>query len=333
MDDFRIERTRGDLVESVHRISLAVVRADGTEVAAAGRPDLVTFWRSAAKPFQALPLVEDGVLEAFGLGSEELAIACASHSSEAEHLAVVERFLARIGCSEDDLACGPHPPLGEAVARQVTAHGTRLTPRWSNCSGKHAGMLALARHHGWPTAGYERREHPVQQRMTAVVSEWAGIGADDLRYGVDGCTTVCFGLSLRAMARAYARFAAAEGAAAAVRDAMMAHPRLVAGTGRLCSVMMEALPGQVVTKIGAEGIYCLAVPASGVGLALKVEDGDMRMAPMALVGALDALGPAIGLPARPAALDPWRDSPITDTRGHPVGTLRAGGHPRVSAAA
>ncbi|HEX9164792.1 MAG TPA: asparaginase, partial [Gemmatimonadales bacterium] len=156
MSEFRVEVTRGGLVESIHRVSVAVADADGHLLASAGDPGLITYWRSAAKPFQAIPLVEDGVLERFGLGSEELALACASHSSEVVHLAVAERFLARIGCAEDDLACGPHPPLGSAVAREVADRRTPLTPRWSNCSGKHAGMLALARAHGWPTGGYEQ---------------------------------------------------------------------------------------------------------------------------------------------------------------------------------
>lgn len=176
----RIVATRGDLVESAHRVSVAVAgagalgRSGAGLVAAAGDSELVTFWRSAAKPFQALPLVEDGVLSRFGLGSEELALACASHSSEQVHLDLTDRFLSKIGCTEADLACGPHTPLGGSVAERVSREGLQPTPRWSNCSGKHSGMLALAKHHGWETRGYEAVGHPVQERILRGVQEWTG---------------------------------------------------------------------------------------------------------------------------------------------------------------
>src|SRR5213593_1402909 len=156
-----VEELRGGLVETRHVVHAAVVDATGRLLAHAGDPELVTFWRSAAKPFQALPLVEDGVVERFGITTAELALACASHSSELGQVALVRDFLAKVGCSERDLLCGPHPPLSEPVAQDVATRGVRLTAVYSNCSGKHTGMLALARHHGWPTAFYTRLEHPV----------------------------------------------------------------------------------------------------------------------------------------------------------------------------
>ena len=207
MSGFRVESTRGDLVESVHRVSAAVVDETGRLIAAAGDPALVTFWRSAAKPFQTIPLLADGAATAFGLGSEELALACASHSSERVHLDVASRFLAKIGATEDELACGPHPPLGAAVAEMVVRTGHAMTPRWSNCSGKHAAMLALARHRGWAVRGYERAGHPVQERMIAEVARWTDVPPGEMRFGVDGCTALCFGLPLTGMALGYARFA------------------------------------------------------------------------------------------------------------------------------
>jgi L-asparaginase II len=332
MNDFRVEVTRDGLVESVHRVSVAVVDATGRLLASAGDPDLVTFWRSAAKPFQALPLIEDGVLDRFGLGSEELALACASHSSEVAHLAVAERFLARIGCTEDDLACGSHPPLGSAVAREVAERRTTLTPRWSNCSGKHAGMLAIARSHGWPLPGYEQIGHPVQQRLLSTVAEWAGVPADQITLGVDGCTTVCYALPLRAMALAYARLAASDRPAARlVRDAMLAHPDLVAGTGRYCTEVMTALPGRLIAKIGAEGVYSAGLPGSGIGVALKIEDGDMRCAPLALHGVLRQLLAWLGEGGFPAAFDQaWDPQPIRNTRGQVTGESRSAGVLRFS---
>lgn len=334
MSPFRVEARRGPLVESVHRISAAVVTADQGLVARAGNPDLVTFWRSAAKPFQALPLVEDGALDAFGLGSEELALACASHSSEAVHLAIADRFLARIGCTESDLACGPHPPLGAAVAEEVRLTGTVLTPRWSNCSGKHAGMLALARHHGWPTGGYERAGHPVQDRILGVVSTWSAVPVAQIGLGTDGCTTVCFGLPLRHMALAYARLGVAtEAAPRAVREAMLARPDLVAGSGRFCTDLMRAMPGQVIAKVGADGIYCACLPDAGLGMALKVEDGNGQAAPLALLALLrqvtERVQAGAGMRVPVARLEPWEAMSITNTRGEPVGELRAAGGPEI----
>src|SRR5438552_1710538 len=205
-----VESHRGSVLESRHRVHVAVVDASGRLVAHAGDPDYRTFWRSAAKPFQALPLVEDGAVERFGLTTEELALVCASHSSEPGQVARVRDLLAKIGCAERDLLCGPHPPLSEPVAQEYATHGVRLTAVYSNCSGKHAGMLALARHHDWPTQFYTRLEHPVQQRCLAQVSRWTEVGVGDIRTAVDGCGVVCYGLPLRNMALAYARLANAE---------------------------------------------------------------------------------------------------------------------------
>ncbi|HEU4700667.1 MAG TPA: asparaginase [Gemmatimonadales bacterium] len=331
---FRIESTRGDLVESVHPVSVAVTDADGRLLAAAGDPGRLTYWRSAAKPFQAMPLVEDGAADAFGLTPEELALACASHSSERRHLDVAAGFLAKIGCTEDQLACGPHPPLGPAVAEMVLKSGLTLTPLWSNCSGKHAGMLALARHHGWETQGYERAGHPVQRRILEAVLRWSGAAPEDVALAVDGCTVVCFALPLRAMATAYARFVASEEPAAVrLRAAMMGHPDLVAGTGRFCTELMAAWPGGVVAKVGAEGVYSAALVAPGWGITLKVADGDMRVAPVALFAVLRELAarwrggmPGAGTPLEaPALLERWAEVPIRNTRGELTGRLRPAG--------
>lgn len=326
MSDFRIESTRGDLIESVHRVSAAVVDDTGRLIAAGGDPSLLTFWRSAAKPFQALPLLSDGAAEAFGLGAEELALACASHSSERVHLDIASKFLAKIGAQEEELACGPHPPLGAAVAEMVVRTGHALTPRWSNCSGKHAGMLALARHRGWDIHGYERAGHPVQDRMIVEVERWSGVPRREMRFGVDGCTALCFGLPLTGMATSYARLArSSERDAATLRDAMTAHPMLVAGTGRFCTEIMSAWPGGIIAKVGAEGVYSAALLDEGIGIALKVEDGDMRSAPVALMGVLRALvtagrgAEALDRLARREAL------PTRNTRGEVTGVLRHAG--------
>lgn len=338
MTSLRLESTRGGLVESVHRVHVAVTDADGRLLAGAGDPDLVTFWRSAAKPFQAIPLVADGAADRFGFGRRELALACASHSSEPIHLAVADAMLLASGSPEDALACGPHAPLGGARAEQVLREGLRLSPRWSNCSGKHAGMLALARHHGWPVEGYERAGHPVQDRILAEVSRWTGVPVERIALGVDGCTVVCFGLPLSAMATAYARLACStEPAAARIREAMLAHPELIGGAGRPCTELMEAWPGELIAKIGAEGVYSAALVHAGIGIAIKMEDGDGRSSPVALVAVLaevlDRLAPGLRDRCPLDRVARWAELPIRNTRGAVTGAIRPAGGLRFGAEA
>jgi len=330
---FRVESTRGDLVESAHRVSVAVVDRDGRLVASAGDPVLVTFWRSAAKPFQALPLVADGAADRFGFGAEELALAVASHSSEPVHLEVASAMLRKIGLDESALACGPHPPMSPAIAEQVVRQGIIMTPRWSNCAGKHAGMLALALAHGWPVVGYAERGHPVQQRILAEVERWTDVPAGQLAQGVDGCTAVAFGLPLRAMALAYARFGVSnESATGRLRDAMVRHPDLVAGQDRLETDLGRAVPGRAIAKVGADGIFCATLPAAGLGVALKVEDGDMRSSALALLAVFRALAgrTALGFDpaALPAAVGRHAELAIVNTRGSTTGVLRVRGELR-----
>jgi len=324
----RVEQLRGGWVEAVHDVHVAVVDSTGRLVARAGDPELVTFWRSAAKPFQALPLVEDGAAERFGLTAEELALACASHSSEPGQVARVRELLGKIGCSERDLLCGPHPPLSDRVAHDYQTRGLRLTPVYSNCSGKHAGMLALARHHGWPTEFYTRLEHPVQQRCLAEVSRWTEVPAADIKTAVDGCGVVCYGLPLKNMAVAYAKLGSREPGAGSssplpapcsrIVEAMLRHPDLVAGEGRPCTEMMRAHPGRVIVKVGAEGVYCALLIQAGLGVALKVTDGHAIASALAMAAALEELG----LRPRPPSLTA---RPTVNTRGETVGELRVNG--------
>ena len=334
MSGFRVEATRGDLVESVHYIHAAVTDARGRLVASAGDPDFMTFWRSAAKPIQALPILSDGAARAFALDDEELALACASHSAEPSHLEVADRFLEKLGLGEDALACGPHAPLDPKRAAEVARSGAVLTPRWSNCSGKHAGMLAMALHHGWPLGGYARAGHPVQERIVAEIEEWTGVARDDMRFGVDGCTAMCVALPLRAMALGYARFAHSEDDdARRLRRAMTGHPRLLAGTGRFCTELGLAWPGGVIAKVGAEGVYSAALLESGHGIALKVEDGNAHAAPVALHAVIKQVARALnGRDADPLAALAHREViPIRNTRGEVTGVLRPAGPLQFSA--
>ena len=307
-----VESHRGSYQESRHTVHVAVVDSAGRLLTSAGNPDLVTFWRSAAKPFQAMPLVQDGVVERVGLTARDLALACASHSSEPAQVALVREFLQRIGCSERDLMCGPHRPLSEAVAKDYEKRGLRLTAVYSNCSGKHTGMLALARHHGWPTEFYARIQHPVQQRCLESVSAYTDVPSGDIGVAVDGCGVACFALPLRNMALAYTRL---DGP---ILESMTVHPELVAGEGRPCTEIMRAHPGRVVTKVGAEGVYSAVLLREGLGVALKVEDGHSVASALAMAAVLTELG-----------LKPQPDSlvkkPITNSRGEVVGEMRVNG--------
>jgi len=307
------------VVETRHRVHAAVVSPDGRLIARAGDPDFVTFWRSGAKPFQAMPLLLDGVIEHFAMTVPELALCCASHSSEPHQVQLVRDLLAKIGCTERDLLCGPHPPLSERVAQDYATRGVRLTPAYSNCSGKHAGMLALARHHGWPVERYTRGDHPVQQRCLAEVARWTAIPESRIATAVDGCGVRTFAVPVRNMALAYARLGTGEeGRGKGDVDAMDRFPELIAGEGRPCTDMMRAHPGRVVTKVGAAGVYCGLLTREGWGIALKVEDGNGPAAVLAMAATLAELG----LRPQPAHL---MSQPIPNTRGEPVGEMRVNG--------
>jgi len=323
----RVEQRRGGVTETIHRVHVAVVNADGALVARAGDPELVTFWRSAAKPFQALPLLTDGAADHFGLTTAELALCCASHSSEPGQVEQVKALLQRIGCNERDLRCGPHTPLADHVAKDYQARGVPPTPVYSNCSGKHTGMLALARHHGWPTQDYHRLAHPVQQRCLEAVSRWTEVATPRIGTAVDGCGVVCFALPLRNMALAYARLRSGERGALRsgekpfahrIVEAMLGHPELIAGERRPCTEMMRAHPGRVITKVGAEGVYSALLVDERLGIALKVEDGHGHAAALAMAAVLDQLG----LRPQPGSL---AERPNVNTRGERVGELRVFG--------
>ena len=319
-----IEVLRGDAVESRHRIHIAVVDAGGVLRASLNDSSLLTFARSAVKAVQAMPLLDDGAADAFGFGSEEIALCCASHSGEPVHVALAAKMLARIGATEADLACGAHPPFDRSAAAALESAGVQPGRLHNNCSGKHAGMMTLARHHGWPIEGYHERGHPVQQRMAAELARWSSVPVEQLATGVDGCGVVTFGLPLASLALVFARLAAAtaagEGHAARVVNAMLRHPELVAGTDRLCTSLMQASDGRVFAKVGAEGVYCAGVPGTGIGIAIKAEDGAQRAAEPALLSVLTQLG-VFDAKAH-ASLSRWSVPLVRNTRGEVVGSLR-----------
>ncbi|HEX2210007.1 MAG TPA: asparaginase [Longimicrobium sp.] len=288
-----VEVTRGAVVESRHRVHVAVVDADGTLRAFSGDPDWVTFWRSAAKPIQAVPIIDDGAMERFGILPRELALACGSHSGTAAHVKVAEALLERIGVTAEALACGPHSPFDDDTRRDLVEQGLEPVRLHNNCSGKHAGMMAIARARGWDVDGYQRVEHPVQARLLTEVARWTQMPPEAIGLGVDGCGVVTYALPLRQMALAYAGLAAAarrgEPGPAAVVHAMAAHPEMVAGEGRICTDLARITEGRVFAKTGAEGVYCVGVPGAELGIAIKVEDGNVRAVAPAVAGVLREL--------------------------------------------
>jgi len=283
-----VEATRGGVVEARHVVH-AVAVCDGSVALAAGDPGLVTFLRSSAKPIQALPVLRARP----DLDDEQVVLLCASHLAAPEQVAVVRRILADAPATEDDLECGPEP-----------------TPIEHNCSGKHAGFLALCRAEGWDTAGYRFPEHPCQQAMRREVAETAGVAAASLAVAVDGCGVPTFALPLERAAHAYTRLASVEGGERIVR-AMRGHPDLLRGPVAADVVLIRALDGWV-AKGGAEGLFC-AASADGLGIALKVADGAFRAIQPAVAYLLGLLGlDATGL---------W-PTEVSNSLGEPVGTLR-----------
>src|SRR5215217_4403180 len=313
--------TRGDAGESYHRVHAAVVDAKDRMVGVSGDPALVTFWRSCAKPFQAMPLVESGGFDRYGWGDEQLALVCASHGGEPEHVAIVEAMLQTLGLEEGDLACGPHDPLSPRGAKIARDCGARIRRTHNNCSGKHTAMLALALHKGWPIEGYERPDHCVQKAMLNQVALWTGLIPSQVEVAVDGCGAAVFGLPLDKMARAYARLGAAaqrgEEVPARIANAMGLNPFLVGGTERLDSLIIEATGGRVITKVGAEGVHSAVILDRGIGLALKVEDGNPRAQQPALIKLLQDLD-ALPSPL-PANLEELLRKPVKNSRGEIVG--------------
>jgi L-asparaginase II len=291
-----VEITRGDLVESVHRGSVAIADAKGNIRFALGDLKTPIYPRSSLKPIQALPLLESGAAEAFGLSDAEIALACASHSGEPMHITRVASWLARIGCVEQDLACGAHPSRYEPVAEDMIRRGETPTRIHNNCSGKHSGFLSVARHWDIATHGYEKHDHPVQRAIAKALAELTGIESE-FPWGIDGCAAPNFAVPLDAQARAFASFASPDalpaeraGACRRIVRAMMAHPELVSGTGRSCAILMRSANGRAAVKIGAEGFYAGMLPELGLGIVLKIDDGTSRAAETAMAAILDKLG-------------------------------------------
>ena len=335
MNPILVEAMRGSGRESAHRGAVVVVDADGKVLAALGDVARPVFPRSAIKVLQALPLVASGAADRLGLDDGELAVACASHGGEPLHTATVARMLAKAGLDLEALECGSHWPYRETVQREMAAAGLQPSALSNNCSGKHAGFLGLACQlcQGVDlrrfARGYVAPEHPVMREVTAAIEAATGCDLADAPRGTDGCSIPTFAMPLSALSLAFARVATGVGlspehAAAAVRlrRAVARQPFLVAGTGRFDTRVMERLGERVFCKVGAEGVYCAALPERGLGVAIKIDDGNnARAAEVAMAAVIEA---CVTLDDGEAGfVRGFSDLTLKNWNGIEVGSLRA----------
>ncbi len=293
-----VHGSRNGQVENIYRGDAVVVNLDDDEVIyELGDRFKKTFWRSSAKPFQVLPLVEAGGIERYNISGEELALMCASHGGEEGHVEAVETLLKKIGFSEPDLHCGPAPPMYRPAVKEILKRKQNWTQLHNCCSGKHSGMLAIAAIKGYATDGYEEINHPLQQEVLEIASEISGVKKEEIGIGVDGCGAPIFYMPLFNMAKAYAYLSKPgslagdirAGALKKVAEAMSAYPWYVAGTGRLDTVLMEVTGGRLLAKLGADGVYCVSFMGEGKGIALKIECGVIKAIEPAIVEILRRL--------------------------------------------
>jgi L-asparaginase II len=329
-----VEVTRGGITESRHRGHVVAVEPDGTIVAHLGAPETVTYLRSSGKPHQAIPLVAAGAADRFGFTEKEIALACASHNGEPIHTELAASMLQKTGLTADALKCGVHEPYSAEVAAALKERGEAPNVLQNNCSGKHAGMLALALHLGAATETYDEPTNPVQLAIGKIVAQFSGIAIEDIAVGTDGCGVPVFGITVKAMALMYARLVAppaefaedVKNACSRIVTAMTSHPELIGGTSeRLDTEMMRAAPGRIVSKVGAEGVYtCAVLPCDewprGLGLALKIEDGDDRRArPTVVIESLRQLGVLADQSLE--AVSRYAFYPVLNRRGDVVGEV------------
>ncbi|HIN17057.1 MAG TPA: asparaginase [Gammaproteobacteria bacterium] len=325
-----IEITRGNVAESAHRGAFMVANDQNELVASGGDIDHPIYPRSAVKPLQALPLIESGAADRWRLSDCELALACASHNAEPRHTDSVLAWLKKAGLSERDLACGPQAPISEGARDQLLLQNVCPGRVHHNCSGKHAGFLSTAAHLGEPSVGYLELEHPVQQRVKKVLAEITDNALNEATVGVDGCGAPVFGMSLRGLALAMARYGTGTGvsgpraqAAARFYRAMVREPYMVAGTGRWCTRAMQITGERLAVKGGAEGVYCAIVPGQRIGIALKIDDGGSRAAE-ALMGLLLIRYAGLGSD-QSAKLEKLSLPAILNAEGKEVGATRPAG--------
>ncbi|MDX3928763.1 MAG: asparaginase [Shinella sp.] len=322
-----VEITRGKLVESRHRGTVVAVDGEGKVVFSLGDIDAAVFPRSSCKAMQALPLVESGAADAYGFANRELALACSSHSGEPEHVALAAGMLAAAGKDVSALECGAHWSARQSVLIEQARSLDRPTALHNNCSGKHAGFVCAACHTGMDVKGYAGYAHPLQAEIRGVMESLTGAPLGEDNCGVDGCSIPTYAVPLRKLAHGFAKMATGAGleplrakASRRLFDACMAEPFYVAGTKRACTRLMQAAPGRIFAKTGAEGVFCAAIPEKGIAVALKCEDGATRAAEAMVAATLARF--FAGEPDLQAALMAQADHALRNWNGIHVGDVR-----------
>ncbi|RTE03628.1 asparaginase [Paenibacillus whitsoniae] len=321
-----VRATRGNITESLHRVHFALVNAEGALLAGAGDSRLLTFARSTAKLIQALPVLESGAAERFGLTEAEIALCCASHNGEAEHVSAAQGILSKLGLNPLHLQCGAHEPYHAPTAQAMRERGEKPTTLHNNCSGKHSGMLALCAQLGASPDTYMAISHPVQQAMLEAVSAMSNVAPRDMELGIDGCGVPVFGMPLDKLALAFARLGKPDGLPAArqaacrgIVAAVRKFPAYLAGEDRFDTQLIEVTGGRIVGKMGAEGMFALTIPDKGLGLSLKIEDGNQRALYPAVLEALIGLNLLTSEEA--AKLADFRQPVIRNWQGTEVGRI------------
>ena len=298
MSEILVHVIRGEEIEGCHHGDLVVVDWQNNILKQVGDPNRLTYWRSGAKPFQLLPLLENGAIERFGFTKEEIAMMVSSHGGEEEHVRLIEKILQKIGCQEDELDCGFAPPLHSKTASEILRRGEEYTKFHHNCSGKHTGMLALIKLMGLSTKNYISQEHPIQKLMLSNIAHCLEIPENQVKVATDGCGVPVFGCPIRQMALAYAKLTVPEKAfigekakaARIVQEAMTTQPFYVAGTGRIDTALMEVTGGRILAKLGAEAVYNVGIKDQGIGVCLKIDDGSFRAIDPVIVKLLNDMG-------------------------------------------
>lgn len=323
-----VETLRGDVIENRHRGAIAVCDAQGRLLHSWGNVEALVYPRSAVKLLQALPLVESGAADHYRLDDSELALACSSHGAEPRHTDTVERWLGRIDLDAESLECGPHAPNHQATADAMLAQHLAYGRQHNNCSGKHSGMLTICRYLGDATQGYIEREHPAQQRWFDSLGQMADTDLRQLPWSYDGCGIPVIAMPLSSIATAFARIAAPDDLPAArcraierLAEAIAADPFMVAGSDRLCTRVIQQSGRRTLVKTGADGVYTAALQEKGLGVALKIDDGNGEAAQVAILSILRYLG---GLHSDELQqLDDCCRKAIVNTRGVTTGYRQA----------
>ncbi len=319
---------RNDLVESIHQGDIAIVDNSGKVLYELGDSQKITYWRSAAKPIQALPVVSSGAAKKFNLTDRELSVICASHSGQKKHIRVVNNILEKLGLDESYLQCGIHPPKDKETSRSLWRQGKEPSPIYNNCSGKHAGLLALCKYYKWDLNTYLKPDHPLQKMLLKTISEITGFPLKKIHKGEDGCGVVVYGLPLTGMAYAYSRLAnpstmPAEyrDAARRINDSMSTYPLMVGGLKRFNTRLLEVAGDKLVAKSGAEGVFSIGLKEKGIGITIKVRDGRSRAVKPSVMKVLEQL--EVLNSREKEKLKKFIKPPVKNHHDHQVGYLKA----------